>query len=105
MRICMHSAGANRRTGEGAEVFLLRNRECDRTCSCQCQLLPRWDERQARYLIWKYKGKKDALGSSSKYGVPVKHKHAWEWDDEEEDGAKDDDEAAKIWMERGRRMR
>ena len=62
-------------------------------CSCQCQLLPRWDECQARYLVWKYKGKKDALGSSSKYGVPVKH--AWECDDEEEDGVKDDDEAAE----------
>lgn len=53
------------------------------------------DERQARYLVWKYKGKKDALWRrlEAKYGVPVKH--AWEWDDEEEDGAKDDDEAAE----------
>ena len=52
------------------------------------------DERQARYLVWKYKGKKDALWRrlEAKYGVPVKH--AWEWD-EEEDGAKDDDEAAE----------
>ncbi|KAK1744072.1 hypothetical protein QTG54_005669 [Skeletonema marinoi] len=53
------------------------------------------DERQARYIVWKYKGKKDALWRrlEAKYGVPVKH--AWEWDDEEEDGAKDDDEAAE----------
>ena len=53
------------------------------------------DERQARYLVWKYKGKKDALWRrlEAKYGVPVKH--AWEWDDEEEDGVKDDDEAAE----------
>ena len=53
------------------------------------------DERQARYLVWKYKGKKDALWRrlEAKYGVPVKH--AWEWDDEEEDGSKDDDEAAE----------
>jgi hypothetical protein len=53
------------------------------------------DERQARYLVWKYKGKKDALWRrlGAKYGVPVKH--AWEWDDEEEDGVKDDDEAAE----------
>ena len=52
------------------------------------------DERQARYLVWKYKGKKDALWRrlEAKYGVPVKH--AWEWD-EEEDGAKDDDETAE----------
>ena len=51
--------------------------------------------RQARYLVWKYKGKKDALWRrlEAKYGVPVKH--AWEWDDEEEDGVKDDDEAAE----------
>jgi hypothetical protein len=65
------------------------------------------DERQARYLVWKYKGKKDALWRrlEAKYGVPVKH--AWEWDDEEEDGAKDDDDMRrpKIWMERGRRRR
>jgi hypothetical protein len=64
-------------------------------------------ERQARYLVWKYKGKKDALWRrlEAKYGVPVKH--AWEWDDEEEDGAKDDDDMRrpKIWMERGRRRR
>lgn len=53
------------------------------------------DERQARYLVWKYKGKKEALWRrlEAKYGVPVRH--AWEWDDEEEDGAKDDDEAAE----------
>ena len=53
------------------------------------------DKRQARYLAWKYKSKKDALWRrlEAKYGVPVKH--AWEWDDEEEDGAKDDDEAAE----------
>eukprot|EP00984_Skeletonema_dohrnii_P001869 scaffold625_cov169-Skeletonema_dohrnii-CCMP3373.AAC.6 len=40
-------------------------------------------------------GTSDALWRrlEAKYGVPVKH--AWEWDDEEEDGAKDDDEAAK----------
>ena len=56
------------------------------------------DERQARYLVWKYKGKKDALWRrlKAKYGVQVKH--AWEWDDEEEDGA-------KILMESVRRMR
>ncbi|KAL9183368.1 hypothetical protein ACHAXT_005155 [Thalassiosira profunda] len=42
------------------------------------------DERQARYLVWKYKGKKERLWRrlEAKYGVPVKH--AWEWEDEEE---------------------
>ena len=53
------------------------------------------DERQARYLVWKYKGKKDALWRrlEAKYGVPVKH--AWEWDDEEEGTTKDEDETAE----------
>ena len=55
------------------------------------------DERQARYLVWKYKGKKDALWRrlEAKYGVPVKH--AWEWDDEEEGDNEggDDNEAAE----------
>ena len=56
------------------------------------------DERQARYLVWKYKGKKDALWRrlEAKYGVPVKH--AWEWDDEEEgdgDVGEDDNEVAE----------
>jgi hypothetical protein len=53
------------------------------------------DERQARYLVWKYKGKKDALWRrlEAKYAVPVKH--AWEWDDEEEEKAKDEDDAAE----------
>jgi hypothetical protein len=53
------------------------------------------DERQARYLVWKYKGKKDALWRrlEAKYGVPVKH--AWEWDDEEDETAKDEDEPAE----------
>jgi len=42
------------------------------------------DERHARYMVWKYKGKKDALWRrlEAKYGFPVKH--AWEWDDDEE---------------------
>jgi len=42
------------------------------------------DERQARYLVWKYKGKKDKLWRrlEAKYDVPVRHE--WEWEDEEE---------------------
>lgn len=47
------------------------------------------NEHGARYLVWKYKGKKDKLWRrlESKYGIPVKH--AWEWDDDDEDGGKD----------------
>jgi len=53
------------------------------------------DERQARYLVWKYKGKKDRLWRrlEAKYGVPVKH--AWEWEDEEEDGEEKAEEEAE----------
>lgn len=53
------------------------------------------DERQARYLVWKYKGKKDALWRrlEAKYGVPVKH--AWEWDEEHKNVKDDDSEAAE----------
>ena len=50
------------------------------------------NEHGARYLVWKYKGKKEKLWKrlETKYGIPVKH--AWEWDDDEEDGAKKDEE-------------
>ncbi|KAK1744088.1 hypothetical protein QTG54_005685 [Skeletonema marinoi] len=54
------------------------------------------DERQARYLVWSTRERRMRFGvvwMEAKYGVPVKH--VWEWDDEEEDGAKDDDEAAE----------
>ena len=46
-------------------------------------------------MCWPNLVSKDALWRrlEAKYGVPVKH--AWEWDDEEEDGAKDGDEAAE----------
>ena len=51
------------------------------------------DVRGARYLVWKYKGKKDKLWKrlEAKYNIPVKH--AWEWDDEDEknDGAKEEE--------------
>ena len=52
------------------------------------------DERQARYLVWKYKGKKDALWRrlEAKYGQPVRH--AWEWDDEEEEKKEEEQEEA-----------
>ncbi|KAL7465165.1 hypothetical protein ACHAXS_005493 [Conticribra weissflogii] len=51
------------------------------------------DERHARYMVWKYKGKKDALWRrlEAKYGVPVKH--AWEW--QEEDGMEGDKRETK----------
>jgi len=43
------------------------------------------DERHARYMVWKYKGKKDRLWRrlEAKYGVPVRH--SWEWDDDDDD--------------------
>jgi hypothetical protein len=46
------------------------------------------DEHTARYLVWKYRGKKDKLWRSleKKYGQPVRHAHEWSSsDDEEED--------------------
>jgi hypothetical protein len=54
------------------------------------------DERQARYLVWKYKGKKDKLWRrlEAKYGVPVKH--AWEWEDEEDAEKKEEEEAEDL---------
>jgi hypothetical protein len=56
------------------------------------------NEHGARYLVWKYKGKKDKLWRrlEAKYGMPVKH--AWEWDDDEageNDGTKNDEEEAE----------
>ncbi|KAL7537148.1 hypothetical protein ACHAXR_007628 [Thalassiosira sp. AJA248-18] len=65
------------------------------------------DERQARYLVWKYKGKKDKLWRrlESKYQVPVKH--AWEWEDEDvvengdAKGKEDDEEAEDLDGEEG----
>jgi hypothetical protein len=42
------------------------------------------DVHGARYLVWKYKGKKAKLWRrlEVKYSIPVKH--SWEWDDDEE---------------------
>ncbi|KAL3786864.1 hypothetical protein HJC23_013785 [Cyclotella cryptica] len=59
------------------------------------------DERQARYLVWKYKGKKDALWRrlEAKYGVPVRH--AWEWDDVEDDKKAEEEEADDLDGEEG----
>mmetsp|Transcript_2605 Transcript_2605/g.5600 ORF Transcript_2605/g.5600 Transcript_2605/m.5600 type:complete len:909 (+) Transcript_2605:94-2820(+) len=57
------------------------------------------DERQAQYLVWKYKNKKDKLWRrlEVKYNIPVKH--AWEWDDEDDaeknDAKKEEDEEAE----------
>lgn len=52
-------------------------------------------------MVWKYKGKKDALWRrlEAKYGVPVKH--AWEWDDDEEGdkeakGGEEEEEAEDL---------
>ncbi len=37
------------------------------------------DEHNARYLVWKYRGKKDKLWKrlEIKYGVPVRYAHEW----------------------------
>ena len=42
------------------------------------------DLQNARYLVWKYRGKKKALWKrlENKYGVPVRHE--WEWEAEED---------------------
>lgn len=50
------------------------------------------DERHARYMVWKYKGKKDKLWRrlEAKYDIPVKH--AWEWPEEVEGETKKDHE-------------
>ena len=47
------------------------------------------NERQARYLVWKYKGKKDALG------VVWRQSTEWQSSMRGSNGAKDDDEAAE----------
>jgi len=54
------------------------------------------DERQARYLVWKYKGKKEKLWRrlEVKYGEPVRH--AWEWDDLEEAKEEGEEEAEDL---------
>jgi len=41
----------------------------------------------ARYIVWKYRNKKDRLWKSleKKYDVPVKHAHEWEDEDEIEE--------------------
>ena len=54
------------------------------------------DERNARYLVWKYKGKKDKLWRrlETKYGVPVRHAH--EWDDDEEENVKEEEEEENL---------
>lgn len=42
------------------------------------------DLQNARYLVWKYRGKKKALWKrlENKYGAPVRHE--WEWEDVED---------------------
>jgi len=59
------------------------------------------DERQARYLVWKYKGRKDRLWRrlESKYNVPVRHE--WEWEDEEDKGGEGKEETEDLDEEEG----
>ena len=51
------------------------------------------DEHNARYLVWKYRGKKEKLWKSleKKYGEPVLHEHEWP-ETVEEDKTEDADE-------------
>lgn len=50
------------------------------------------DFHNARYLVWKYKGKKNKLWRrlESKYGVEVKEE--WEWPEDEEENKSTDEE-------------
>ena len=50
------------------------------------------DEHDARYLVWKYRGKKEKLWRSleKKYGEPVLHE--WEWPEEEEEPEANEEE-------------
>lgn len=54
------------------------------------------DERQARYLVWKYKGKKERLWRrlEVKYDIPMRNAWEWEEDDnvEKDDGEKEDEQ-------------
>ena len=60
------------------------------------------DERQARYLVWKYKGKKDALWRRLEAKYDMKVLHEWEWPEEEEGegaeegGAEKEDETEDL---------
>jgi hypothetical protein len=59
------------------------------------------NEHGARYLVWKYKGKKDKLWRrlEAKYGIPVKHAWEWEKDEDGEDSgskAEGDEEAEDL---------
>jgi hypothetical protein len=54
------------------------------------------DEHNARYLVWKYRGKKDKLWRilEKKYGEPVLHAH--EYADIIKEAAPDDDEEQNL---------
>ena len=57
------------------------------------------DLQNARYLVWKYRGKKEKLWKSleKKYGEPVLHE--WEWPEEEEaadDGTEEEAEEENL---------
>jgi hypothetical protein len=50
------------------------------------------DLQNARYLVWKYRGKKAALWKrlEKKYGVPVREE--WEWDTDAESQSEESEE-------------
>ena len=52
------------------------------------------DEHNARYLVWKYRGKKQKLWRmlEKKYGKPVLHAHEYPDDDEKAEAGDEDEE-------------
>lgn len=52
------------------------------------------DEHNARYLVWKYRGKKDKLWRvlEKKYGHPVLHANEWPDVEEEEDEGEEEEQ-------------
>jgi hypothetical protein len=51
------------------------------------------DNHNSRYLVWKYRGKKEKLWRSleKKYGVEVLHEHEWPEEEEKEEGGEEEE--------------
>lgn len=51
------------------------------------------DNHNSRYLVWKYRGKKDKLWRSleKKYGFEVLHEHEWPEEEEKEEGGEEEE--------------
>ena len=56
------------------------------------------DLNNARYLVWKYRGKKEKLWRSleKKYGEPVLNEWEWPEDDDEEETQIEEDDAENL---------